>query len=102
MSAVNSNPPMGLGPGGIDCDDVLNDVYLYLDDESNPALVSRIRQHLDDCGPCLRQYGLEQDVKSLIARCCGGDVAPEHVRTNIRTRLTQVTIETVHVEFLAE
>jgi mycothiol system anti-sigma-R factor len=101
-SASNSNPPMGFGPGGIDCEDVLHDVYLYLDDESNPELVSRIRQHLDGCGPCLRQFGLEQDVKSLIARCCGGDIAPEHLRTSIRTRLTQVTIETVHVEYLAE
>ena len=97
-----SNPPLGFGPGGIDCSDVLKDVYLYLDDESNPALVSRIREHLDGCGPCLRQFGLEQDVKSLIARCCGGDVAPEHVRSNIRARLTEVTIETLHVEFLAE
>ena len=103
MSSLgNANPPMGFGPGGIDCEDVLHDVYLYLDDESNPELVSRIRQHLDGCGPCLRQFGLEQDVKSLIARCCGGDIAPEHLRTSIRTRLTQVTIETVHVEYLAE
>jgi mycothiol system anti-sigma-R factor len=99
---TGSNPPMGFGPGGIDCEDVLKDVYLYLDDESNPALVSRIRQHLDECGPCLRQFGLEQDVKSLIARCCGGDVAPAHLRSEIRARLTQVTIETVHVEYLAE
>jgi mycothiol system anti-sigma-R factor len=93
---------MGFGPGGLDCEDVIKDVYLYLDDESNPELFSRIRQHLDECAPCLRQFGLEQDVKSLIARCCGGDVAPEHLRATIRTRLTQVTIETVHVEYLAE
>ena len=25
----------GFGPGGIDCDDVLRDVYLYLDDETD-------------------------------------------------------------------
>jgi mycothiol system anti-sigma-R factor len=97
-----SNIPMGFGPGGLDCQDVLNDVYLYLDDESNPELVLRIRQHLDDCTPCLRQFGLEQDVKSLIARCCGGDVAPERLRVSIRERLTQVVIETVHVEYLPE
>ena len=97
-----ANAPIGFGPGGIDCEDVLKDVYLYLDDESNPALVSRIRQHLDECGPCLRQFGLEQDVKSLIARCCGGDVAPEHLRMSIRVRLTEVTIETGHVEYLPE
>jgi mycothiol system anti-sigma-R factor len=101
-SINNGNPPVGFGPGGIDCEDVLKDVYLYLDDETNSRLVSRIREHLDGCGPCLRQYGLEQDVKSLIARCCGGDKAPEHLRASIRTRITQVTIETVHVEYLAE
>lgn len=94
--------PMGFGPGGLDCEDVLNDVYLYLDDETNADAVGRIRQHLDGCGPCLRQYGLEQDVKSLIARSCGGDVAPEHLRATIRLRLVQVSIETLHVEYLAE
>jgi len=99
---MSSSIPMGFGPGGLDCEDVIKDVYLYLDDETNPELVSRIRQHLDGCAPCLRQFGLEQDVKSLIARCCGGDVAPNHLRLNIRARLTQVTIETVHVEYLAE
>jgi mycothiol system anti-sigma-R factor len=97
-----SSIPMGFGPGGLDCEDVLKDVYLYLDDESNPELVTRIRQHLDDCAPCLRQFGLEQDVKSLVARCCGGDVAPERLRVSIRARLTQVVIETVHVEYLPE
>jgi mycothiol system anti-sigma-R factor len=94
--------PLGFGPGGVDCEDVLKDVYLYLDDESNPELVIRIRQHLDGCAPCLRQFGLEQDVKSLVARCCGGDVAPERLRTTIRLRLAQVAIETVHLEYLAE
>jgi mycothiol system anti-sigma-R factor len=97
-----SDIPMGFGPGGLDCEDVIKDVYLYLDDETNPELVMRIRQHLDGCTPCLRQFGLEQDVKSLIARCCGGDVAPERLRVSIRERLVQVAIETVHVEYLAE
>jgi mycothiol system anti-sigma-R factor len=93
---------LGFGPGNIDCDDVLKDVYLYLDDESDPALRNRIRQHLDACAPCLKQYGLEQDVRSLIARCCGGDRAPESLHDRIRARITEVTIETAHLEFRAE
>lgn len=93
---------MGFGPGGLDCDEVLADVYLYLDDESDPALKDRIRAHLDDCAPCLRQFGLEQDVKSLVARCCGGDIAPDHLKSSIRIRLTEVVIETSHVEYRAE
>jgi mycothiol system anti-sigma-R factor len=90
---------LGFGPGNIDCDDVLKDVFLYLDDESDPSLRDRIRQHLDGCARCLRQFGVEHDVKSLVARCCGGDVAPESLRSRIRVRLTEVTIETAHLEY---
>ncbi len=93
---------MGFGPGGMDCDDVLADVYLYLDDESDADVRQRIRTHLDDCAPCLRQFGLEQDVKSLVARCCGGDVAPDGLKSRIRIRLTEVVIEASHVEYCPE
>jgi mycothiol system anti-sigma-R factor len=91
--------PLGFGPGGIDCDDVLRDVFSYLDDESDPDVARRIRQHLDECGPCLREFGLEQDIKSLVARCCGGDIAPESLRARIRMRITEVTIEAAHSEY---
>ncbi len=67
---------MGFGPGNIDCDDVLEELYVYMDEETDAATKNQIRQHLEACAPCLRQYGLEQDVRALIARCCGGDRAP--------------------------
>ena|SRR5215468_6127279 len=92
----------GFGPGGIDCDEVLADVFMYLDDESDQEVRNRIRQHLDGCAPCLKQYGIEQDVKSLIARCCGGDIAPSSLRERIRGRLTEVTIESYRVEYYSE
>ena len=50
----------------------------------------------------VKQYGLEQDVRSLIARCCGSDRAPETLHERIRTRITEVTIETAHIEFRAD
>jgi mycothiol system anti-sigma-R factor len=92
----------GFGPGGLDCDDVLRDVYLYLDDESDETLKNRIRQHLDGCAPCLKQFGLEQDVRSLVARCCGGDHAPNSLRERISTRITEITVESSHVEYRAD
>lgn len=92
----------GFGPGGMDCDEVLADVYLYLDDETDTEVRRRIRAHLDDCGPCLRRFGLEQDVKVLVARSCGGDVAPSSLKANIRMRLQQVVIETSSVEYRAD
>lgn len=92
----------GFGPGGIDCDEVMKDVFLYLDDESDDTVRNRIRVHLDGCAPCLRQYGLEQDVKSLVARSCGGDVAPDGLRSRIRVRLTEVSVEASVREYLPE
>jgi mycothiol system anti-sigma-R factor len=92
----------GFGPGGIDCDDVLRDVYLYLDDETDETLKNRIRQHLDGCAPCLKQFGLEQDVRSLVARCCGNDQAPQALRERISVRITEISIETAHIEYRAE
>jgi mycothiol system anti-sigma-R factor len=93
---------MGFGPGGLDCDAVLSDVYLYLDDETDDETRAKMKAHLHDCAPCLRQFGLEQDVISLISRTCGGDVAPAQLRERIRIRLTEVTIEAAHVEYRAE
>jgi mycothiol system anti-sigma-R factor len=91
-----------LMPGGIDCDAVLADVYLYLDDETDPILRAKMKTHLHDCAPCLQRYGLEQDVKSLVARTCGGDRAPAELHQRIRIRLNEVTIEAAHVEYRAD
>ncbi len=92
----------GFGPGNIDCDDVLRDLYLYLDDESDDSLRNRIRQHLDGCGPCLRQYGLEQDVRALVARCCGSERAPQTLHDRVRVRITEISVETAHIEYRAD
>ncbi|MGI8679024.1 MAG: mycothiol system anti-sigma-R factor [Jatrophihabitans sp.] len=92
----------GFGPGDIDCDAVLNDVYLYLDQETDEGLRNRIRQHLDACGPCLKQFGLEQDVRALVSRCCGSDRAPASLHERIRVRITEVSIEATYREYRAE
>jgi mycothiol system anti-sigma-R factor len=92
----------GFGPGGMDCEEVLADVYLYLDDETDGIVRQRIRTHLDSCTPCLRQFGLEQDVKVLVARSCGGDVAPSGLKSRIRIRLQQAAIDASHLEYRAE
>ena len=83
---------MGFGPGNIDCGDVLEELSVFLDDETDDQTKSRIAQHLDACSPCLRQLGLEKDVRALISRCCGGDRAPAGLRTRISVRLTEITV----------
>jgi len=31
----------------------------------------QVRVHLDECGPCLREFGLEEAVKRLVHKHCG-------------------------------
>ena len=89
----------GFGPGNIDCDDVIKDLYLYLDEETDDALRGRIRQHLEACAPCLKQYGLEQDVRRLVLRCCGNEQAPPTLRERIRVRITEISVQSSFLEY---
>jgi mycothiol system anti-sigma-R factor len=84
------------------CSEVLEAVYLYLDGEQDAQHHDKIRIHLDECAPCLRQYGLEQAVKSLVARCCGSDAAPSTCATGCWCASSRSGLEIEHVEYRAE
>ena len=84
------------------CEEVLEQVWLYLDGELKDPDLGLIRAHLDECAGCLRKYGLDQVVKALVARSCGGDVAPEHLRAKVVATLHSVSIKTSHVEYRPE
>jgi len=75
------------GPSDKDCLEILEDVYLYLDGELAAESHTVIKKHLDECSPCLRKYGLENEVKALVARCCGNDHAPEELKAKVLARL---------------
>ena len=90
-------------PHETDCHEVLAEVYLYLDLECAEERRVLIRHHLDECGPCLREYGIEQEVKALVARCCGNEAAPETLRERLRLRLTELVVfETTESRELAD
>jgi mycothiol system anti-sigma-R factor len=76
-----------------DCGEVLDEVYLYLDLECDEQRRDLIRTHLDECSPCLREFGIEQEVKLLVSRCCGGEKAPEALRERLRAKLTELTVQ---------
>ncbi len=90
------------GPHETPCSEVLDQVYVYLDGEIGPDDIAKIREHLDECGPCLRQYGLDQAVKALVARTCGCDAAPEELRAKVLTRIREVRVEISQVEYRPE
>jgi mycothiol system anti-sigma-R factor len=85
-----------------DCSEVLAEVYLYLDLECDDNRKSLIRDHLDECSPCLREYGIEHEVKALVARCCGDETAPAELRERLRVKLGELVIEVETREFLPD
>ncbi len=80
-------------PHETDCSEVLDRVYEYLDGEMTHEDVVRVRQHLEECGPCLREHELDRMLKALVRRSCGGEPAPEDLRRRILLEITQVRIE---------
>lgn len=90
------------GPEDVDCREVLAEVYLYLDGELPTHDHVAVRRHLDACSPCLRKYGLEQDVKALVARCCGNDHAPEGLRHRVLARIRSVQVQIHTAELPAD
>jgi mycothiol system anti-sigma-R factor len=74
------------------CRDVIGEVYLYLDLECADERRKLIQQHLDECSPCLREYGIEQEVKALVGRCCGSENAPDELKERLRAKLNELSV----------
>ncbi|GAA1521173.1 hypothetical protein GCM10009677_62800 [Sphaerisporangium rubeum] len=85
-------------PHDTDCREVLDRVYTFLDGELDESKRSDIRQHLDECGPCLEEYGLETVVKQLVAKHCGCDAVPEDLRAKVLNRIASVRSELAEAE----
>lgn len=80
-------------PHKVECSEVLDRVYEYLDGELDRDRVHVIKEHLDECSPCLREFGLEEAVKSLVKRSCGRDDVPGDLRSKVMTRIEAVRVE---------
>jgi mycothiol system anti-sigma-R factor len=86
-------------PHDVPCTEVLERLYTYLDGEIEDHGYAQIRQHLDECGPCLREYGLEEAVKRLVHKCCGAEPAPSELRVKVMTRIRAVRAELEIAEY---
>jgi mycothiol system anti-sigma-R factor len=89
-------------PHDVPCSEVLARVYSYLDGEIEDKSFAQIRQHLDECGPCLREFGLEEAVKRLVQKCCGSESAPTGLRTKVLVRIQAIRAELEVSEFRAD
>ena len=71
------------------CIEVLDRVHGYLDGELDDADCAKIRQHLDECGPCLREFAIEEAVKRIVQKHCGHDPVPAELRNKVVHRIEE-------------
>jgi mycothiol system anti-sigma-R factor len=80
-----------------DCSEVLAEVWLFLDDECDEHRRALLAQHLDECSPCLAQYGLDEKLKKLLATKCGGEHARPEFKARLREKLRATVLEQARV-----
>lgn len=80
-------------PHETDCAEVLAQVWLLLDRECDGQRRRTLEQHLDECAPCLEQYGLEEKLKLLLARKCGGEQASTDFKRRLLAALHTSVLE---------
>ena len=80
-------------PHEVPCSEVLDRVYSYLDGEMDQVSYAKVKVHLEECGPCLREYGLEEVVKRLVHKHCGQEQVPADLRQKVLTRIEAVRVQ---------
>src|SRR3954471_11392041 len=95
VAAMTSGDPIDEMDTESECTAVLRDVWLFLDNEMDPENREKVQQHLDECSPCLMEAGLDQKLKELLHRKCGGDRAPEQLRQRLVATLHSVRLTSV-------
>lgn len=79
-------------PHDTDCREVLAELWLFLDHECNQERRELLQRHLDECGPCLAELGLDEHLKALLARKCRGEHAPDALKQRLRQAIRDIMI----------
>jgi mycothiol system anti-sigma-R factor len=80
-----------------DCSEVLAEVWLFLDHECDDTRRRLLAQHLDECEPCLSEYGIDEKLKRLLAAKCGGEHAPPSLKDRLRQQIRVALLEQADV-----
>lgn len=65
-----------------DCQDTLRELYEFLDGELTDEDRDNIRNHLDDCSPCLASFDFEAELRMVVRNRCVDEV-PDALRRRI-------------------
>jgi mycothiol system anti-sigma-R factor len=83
-------------PHETDCAEVLAEVWLFLDHECDAERRKLLERHLDECTPCLAEYGLDEKLKRLLATKCS-EHAPDGLKSRLRQSIRQIVLDQAEV-----
>ncbi len=67
----------------IDCGQLLDRLWAYLDGEADEALCSDLQEHLTKCLPCAQHAEFERRLREVIQMKCRGERAPQTLRLEL-------------------
>ncbi len=76
---------------GAGCEETIETLYHFLDGELTDERRAEIERHLDACGPCVRAYGFEAELRQVIANKCR-----DHVPASLVSRVHAALVEEEH------
>jgi len=71
-----------------ECENAVDYLYQYIDEELTWSRRLRIRWHLRRCGPCMEAFDFEARLQQRI-RQCGRDEPPQELLDRIRAFIEQ-------------
>ena len=67
-----------------DCEEILREVYPYLDASLSEAARAEIQHHLDDCLGCLHVFDFHAELQAIIAKKCREQSMPPGLLARVR------------------
>ena len=75
----------------MDCNDCLERLYAFLDQELGAVDFEAVKAHLKSCGDCGENFRFEARFVSIVRDCGTSDLAPAELRERIIRRLRDET-----------
>lgn len=75
----------------IDCDEVMRQLFDFLDGEVEITAEDKIHHHIEECRSCFTRVEFERQLKSRV-RGAGKDSAPESLRNRITDLMRDFSI----------
>jgi mycothiol system anti-sigma-R factor len=67
-----------------DCEEILREVYPYLDASLSEAARAEIQHHLDDCLGCLHVFDFHAELQVIIAKKCREQSVPPGLLAKVK------------------